>query len=190
MARSVGRRKDASVDLTGEQRVSRIKVLVATTSKDLQAELILVALSQCTDMSLVCDRVVLECDVKPLLAQLSPGEPCGLVLCGQSSKADSLASGWLARCSGLVLLRVNIADDLLQITARSVGMGALLDALRSLATRTFATRESCATCCAADQNAGGANSTAERANGGPGSRPSGDRSASCCQRRRRVLGAS
>ncbi len=112
--------------------MSRIHVLVATTRKDLKAEVISAAVSRCTDMTLVGNRVVLETDVERLLAEVPPFSPCALVLIGPSATTDAMAGGWLAQCKRLVQLRVDIVEDVVQIVARRVGMDALLAALRTL----------------------------------------------------------
>jgi hypothetical protein len=115
--------------------VSQIHVLVATTRRDLKAEVIFAAVARCTDMTLVCDRVVLASDVEAVLVELPPFAACALVLVGPPAGTDEIASRWLAQRKRLVVLRVDIVEDVVQIVARQVGMDSLLAALRSLVGR-------------------------------------------------------
>ena len=119
-----------------DERVSEIHVLVATTSRDLTADMISAAVARCADMRLIGERVVSVSEVEDLLTQLPPFAACALVLVGHAWDTESVQARWLARRKQLLVLRVDIPEDIVHFAARHVGMDALLAAVRELVHRT------------------------------------------------------
>ena len=82
-------------------------MLVATTSKVLTAEVISVAVTRCTDMTLLRNCVVLVSEVEELLSELPPLSGCALVLVGRAPDTEVIATRWLERRKRLVVLRID-----------------------------------------------------------------------------------
>lgn len=118
--------------------MSQIHVLVATTSRDLAAEVISAAVARCGSMRLLGGGVVAASDVEQLLTRLPPAAPCALVLVGGAADTAEMETRWLRRRKRLVVLRVDIVEDLVNLAAREVGLPALLAAVRDLARRAAA----------------------------------------------------
>jgi hypothetical protein len=118
-------------------------VLVATTSKDLAAEVISAAVVRCDDMTLLGDGVVAASQVEELLTALPLVTPCALVLVGRASDTKAIETRWLRRRKRLVVLRVDILEDVVHLAARQVGMAALLAAVRDLVDRAAALSHRC-----------------------------------------------
>ena len=113
----------------------RIHVLVAATSKDIAAELISAAVARSTGMVLLRDGPVATSEVDELLAEVPPSAACALVLVGPRSGSRLVATRSLRRRRRLAVVQVDVATDIVQITARDVGMEPLLAALRDLLDR-------------------------------------------------------
>ena len=107
--------------------MSQIHVLVATTSKVLTAEVISVAVTRCTDMTLLRNCVVLVSEVEELLSELPPLSGCALVLVGRAPDTEVIATRWLERRKRLVVLRVDmsVVSDRFTVTNSSRRMPAL-----------------------------------------------------------------
>jgi AAA+ superfamily predicted ATPase len=112
--------------------VSRINVLVAATSLDIQAEAIAAAIAARTDMVLVESRVVAAAEVAVLLESIPLSPQCALVLVGPHVDTEEPAERWLAERKDLVVLRVDTIDDVVRIEVRDVRLDSLLAALREL----------------------------------------------------------
>lgn len=112
--------------------MSHISVLVAATSPDIQAGVIAEAISKRPDMSLVELGVA---EVGGALAAIPPRALCALILVGPAEETDAPAAYWLAQRATLVVLRVNVPDDFVQIALRDIGLDALISMLRSLVER-------------------------------------------------------
>lgn len=113
-------------------RVNEIHVLVATTFRDLTAEVLSAAVSRCADMRLIGDRVVSAAEIEELLTELPPFATCALVLVGRASDTEPIETHWIERRKRLVVLRIDIPEDVMHVSARQVGMDSLLSALRDL----------------------------------------------------------
>jgi hypothetical protein len=111
---------------------AQIDVLVAAASPDVQAEGIAAAVTTCADMTLAANRVLTVLEAEKLLRAMPRSSPCALVLVGvggyDEGELEQLSRAW----SGLVVLRVDVVGDLVEIAARDVGLDALLRALRDL----------------------------------------------------------
>ncbi len=112
--------------------VSRINVLVATTSLDVKAEVIAASVAARSDMNLVESRFVAVAEVDSLLESIPSSPQCALVLIGPSTETDELAERWLAERSDLVVMYVDIIDDIVRIALRDPRLESLLSALRGL----------------------------------------------------------
>jgi hypothetical protein len=118
----------------GAVGVSRINVLVASTSTDVKAEVIAEAVATRPDMHLIARRYVTTAEVDALLESLPPS-PCALVLVGRPAEADALARRWLAERIDLVIMHVDVVDDTVRIALRDPRLESLLSALRELVER-------------------------------------------------------
>jgi AAA+ superfamily predicted ATPase len=115
--------------------VSRINVLVATTSLDVKAEVIAASVAVRPDMNLVERRCVLVTEVDSLLNSLPSSPPCALVLVGRPTEISELAQHWLAKRADLVVMMVDVFDDVVRLALRDPRLDALLTALRGLVDR-------------------------------------------------------
>lgn len=122
-----------------ETLMSRIKVLVAATPSDLEAEGIACAVAGYAGMTLIEGRPLTLDEVDERLALIAPGEPCALILLGEHAVVKTLAWRLLAARADLVVLRIDIVDHVVQIAQygtrdKSLELGSLLAALRKLVT--------------------------------------------------------
>lgn len=115
--------------------MSQILVLVAATRRDIKAEGIAAAVASCVDMLLAAGRVLTPDEAGALLQTMSSPSSCALVLVGMQGDAEDDVQRWLSRCSGLVVVRVDIVDDVVHFAVRDLGLDALLAALRQLVDR-------------------------------------------------------
>jgi len=115
--------------------VSRINVLVATTSPDVTAEVIAEAVAARPDMNLLERRPIAAAHVEVLLSSLPTTPRCALVIVGRASDTDELAKRCLAQRSDLVVMEVDVADDTVHIAVRAPRLDPLLTALRELVER-------------------------------------------------------
>ncbi|MGE5113272.1 MAG: ATP-binding protein [Acidobacteriaceae bacterium] len=111
--------------------VSRIHVVVASTSPDLEAEGIARSVASHSDMNLVEGRCFSTQDIDRVLESIPPATPCALVLVERVSESDEPARRWLAKRSDLVVLRVDIKGHV-RIGLRDPRLESLLAALREL----------------------------------------------------------
>lgn len=115
--------------------MSQIRILVATTSPDIKAEVIATSVAKRSDMQLVEDRVLPASDIEETLNSLPGSRRCALVLVGRPVKTSELAQQFLAQHVDLVVLQVDIVGDNVQIGLRDPRLEALLDTLHDLAER-------------------------------------------------------
>lgn len=115
--------------------MSRINVLVATTSPDVKAEVIAESVAARQDMNLVESRCVSMAEVDGVLKSIASPPRCALVLVGRSTETNELAQQWLAERDDLVVLHVDVVDDVVRIGLRDPRLDSLLTALRELVER-------------------------------------------------------
>jgi AAA+ superfamily predicted ATPase len=115
--------------------VSRINVLVATTSPDLKAEVIAESVAKRSDMTLVRHEPVLAEEVERVIDSIVSHAGCALVIVGNSSETYKLAQQWLAKRSDLVVLCVDVIGDNVRIGLRDPRLDPLLTTLRELVSR-------------------------------------------------------
>jgi len=115
--------------------VSRINVLVATTSPDLKAEVIAASVATRPDMILVENRAVAVAEVDTVLDSITVHVGCALVIVGGPTETYELAQRWLAKRSDLVVLHVDVVGDNVRIGLRDPRLGPLLTTLRELVDR-------------------------------------------------------
>ena len=96
-----------------------IRVLVATTHRDIKAELIRSIVAAEPDMRLLEEDVLIvpEGEVEPILAAIPIGEPCALIWVGGAF--DTRADQWLKFRPLLVLVLVNVVGDFVQLGVRN-----------------------------------------------------------------------
>lgn len=115
--------------------MSRISILVATTSPDIKAEIIATSVAERSDMQLLEDRVLPASDFEEILNSLSGSRRCALVLVGRPDETSELAQRFLEQRADLVVLQVDIVGDIVHVGLRDPRLEALLDTLRDLAER-------------------------------------------------------
>ena len=112
--------------------MSRINVLVATTSPDLKAEGIAVSVAERSDMNLIKGRCLPVAEVDTVLESIDFSTRCALVLVGRSTEINELVQRWLAEHLDLVVLQVDVVDDLVRIGLHDPSLESLLIILREL----------------------------------------------------------
>jgi SpoVK/Ycf46/Vps4 family AAA+-type ATPase len=112
--------------------VSRINVVVATTSRDVKAQVIAASVEARPDMDLVNHRWVSASEVNAALESIPPSTPCALVLVGRPGDTNELAQQWLARRADLVVMHIDLVDDIVRIALRDPRLDSLLTALVGL----------------------------------------------------------
>ena len=112
--------------------MSRINVLITTTSRDVKAEVIAASVEARADMNLVQHRCVAVSEVNAVLEAMPSSMPCALVLVGRPGDTSELAHTWLARRADLVVMHVDLVDDVVHITLRDPRLQSLLTALAGL----------------------------------------------------------
>jgi ATPase family protein associated with various cellular activities (AAA)/winged helix domain-containing protein len=115
--------------------VSRINVLVATTSPDVKAEVIAESVAARHDMNLIEGRCVSMAEVDTVLKTIASSARCALVLVARSTETNDIAQRWLAEHDDLVVMYVDVVDDIVRIGLRDPGLNSLLIALRELVER-------------------------------------------------------
>lgn len=113
--------------------MSRINVLVTTTSSRFWAEVIAESVAERPDMSLVENRWVELSEVDRVLASLEPSSLCAMVLVGSSDELSEVANRWVRERDGLVVMYVDMGDDIVRIGLRDPQLDSMLSALRELA---------------------------------------------------------
>ncbi len=113
----------------------QIKVLVATTSRDLKADVIAETVAKRTDMTLVENRSLAVAEVDTILDSIADHVGCALVIVGNPTETYELAQWWLAKRSALVVLYVDVVGDNVRIGLRDPRLGPLLTTLRELVDR-------------------------------------------------------
>jgi AAA+ superfamily predicted ATPase len=112
--------------------VSRISILVATTSPDIKAEVIAASVAERPDMTLLEDRVLPASDIEGILKSLSRSSRCALVLVGRSVETNELAQRFLVQQVDLVVLQVDVVGDIVRIGLRDPRLETLLNGLRDM----------------------------------------------------------
>jgi AAA+ superfamily predicted ATPase len=112
--------------------VSRINVLVVTTSSDLKSEVIAESVAARPDMTLVKGRCVSLAEVDLALEDTPPSAPRALILVGHYAETNELARRWLTERTGLVVMFVDVIDDIVRFTVSDPRLDSLLNALRGL----------------------------------------------------------
>lgn len=115
--------------------MSRINVIVASTSVDTKAATIAERVAARPDMSLVGGGVIAAVDVEQLLDTHAALDHVAIVLLGTPDETRPLAEHWIAQRRGLVVMLVDLVDDVIRIqgvTLRDPRLDALLTALRQL----------------------------------------------------------
>ena len=115
--------------------MSRINVLVATTSPDVKAEVIAACVAARPDMNLIENRCVTMAEVDTVLESIASSTSCALVLVGRSTETNELAQRWLTERVDLVVMHVDVVDDIVRIGLRDPRLESLLTALRELVER-------------------------------------------------------
>ena len=83
-------------------------------------------------MTLVEDRILHPSEVQSIIGEIPETTPCALVLVGPFDETDQLARDCLGRRANLVVLRVAIEGEVVQIAARDPRLKQLIDALQEL----------------------------------------------------------
>ncbi len=112
-----------------------VNVLVATTSKDLKAEVIAESVARRSDMILVENRPLAVGEVDTVFNSISVQVGCALVILGGSAETYELAQRWLAKRSDLVVLYIDVVGDNVLIGLRDPRLNPLLTTLRELVDR-------------------------------------------------------
>jgi AAA+ superfamily predicted ATPase len=112
--------------------VSRINVLVVTTSPDLKSEVIAESVAARPDMTLLKGRCVSVAEVDLALEDTPPSAPRALILVGHYAETNELTRRWLTERTGLVVMFVDVIDDIVRFTVSDPRLDSLLNALRGL----------------------------------------------------------
>ena len=115
--------------------LSRINVLVATTSPDVRAEVIAGAVAARPDMNLLEHRPVDASRVDALLTSIPTSPQCALVIVGDAAETNEWAKRWLAQRADVVVMEVDVAADTACIGVRAHKIDPLLTVLRELVER-------------------------------------------------------
>jgi hypothetical protein len=117
--------------------VSPVKVVVAATAPDIQAEGIARAVAERKDMTLVAGRVLAVSDTDALLESRSLTGQCGIILVGTDADTHEPAERYLARFRDCVVIRVTAPlGDVVRVATHQLGLQELLDELRALVDQT------------------------------------------------------
>ena len=115
--------------------MSRINILVATTSRDIKADAIAESVTKRPDMQLLENCVLPATAIENILGSLPSPSRCALVLVGRPVETSELAQRFLAQRDDVVVLEVDIVGKNVQIGLRDPRLQAILDTLRDLAER-------------------------------------------------------
>ena len=128
--------KQTRINPKGEiTSVSRINVLVATTSPDMKAEIIATSVAEHPDMNLVTSPCISVKELDAAFKFIGTSTRCALVLVGHSSETNEIAQHWLTKRDNLVVLIVDVIDDIVRIGLRDPRLESLLMVLRDLVER-------------------------------------------------------
>jgi hypothetical protein len=117
--------------------MSPVKVVVAATAPDIQAEGIARAVAGREDMALVAGRVLAVSDTDALLESRSLMGQCGIILVGTDADTHEPAERYLARFPDCVVMRVTAPlGDVVRVAAHQLGLQELLGELRALVDQT------------------------------------------------------
>lgn len=115
--------------------MSRINVLVAVTSPDVTAQIILETVAARRDMNLLDRRMVTVAQVDALLDGIPRSPRCALVVVGHAEEANEVVARWLARRADIVVMHVEVVGDIVRIAVRSATLDPLLTTLCNLLER-------------------------------------------------------
>lgn len=115
--------------------MSKLNILVATTSPDIKAEVIAASVAERSDMQLLEDRVLSTSGIEDILNSLSDSSRCAVVLVGRPVETNELSQRLLVQHSELLVLQVDIVGDNVRIGLRDPRLETLFDTLRDLAER-------------------------------------------------------
>ena len=115
--------------------VSRINVLVASTSEDVRAGVIARAVAAREDMDLLLPDPVAAAEVDALLSTIPRTPRCALVVVGPAAETHGLAGRWVEQRRDLVVMEVDLAGDTARITVRAPRLDPVLTTLRELVER-------------------------------------------------------
>lgn len=128
--------KQTRINPKGEiTSVSRINVLVATTSPDMKAEIIAASVAEHPDMNLVTSPCISVKELDAAFKIIGTSTRCALVLVGHSNETNEIARHWLTKRDNLVVLIVDVVDDIVRIGLRDPRLEPLLMVLRDLVER-------------------------------------------------------
>lgn len=112
-----------------------ISVILAASPHDVQADGIEAALRSHSDITIVGDGVIELSDVPAALATIPESHPCALILVGPRATVRQEELRWLSERTRLVVLRVEIADDVVRLSLKDPGLSTLIETLRELVER-------------------------------------------------------
>jgi AAA+ superfamily predicted ATPase len=118
--------------------VSRINVLVASTSVDTKAEVIAERVAARSDMNLIGGRCLKADDLERFLDVETSLAQLAVILLGKPAETREIAERWIAKRPDLVVVLVDLVDDVIRIqaiTLRDPRLDALLTALRNIVER-------------------------------------------------------
>jgi len=115
--------------------VSRINVVVAVTSQDVKAQIIIESVRARRDMSLLDPRILTVAQVDALLDSIPRMPRCVLVVVGHPADTNDVAARWLTRRADIAVMHVDVVGDVVRIAVRSLTVDPLLTALRQLLER-------------------------------------------------------
>ena len=113
--------------------MSRVKVVVAATAPDMQAEGIAGAVAERADMMLVAQRVLTVAETDALLELRSLTGRCGIILVGPDADTEEPTERYLAQSPDYAVMRVTAPlGDVVRVATHGLGLQELLDELRAL----------------------------------------------------------
>ena len=115
--------------------MDKIKVVIASSPHDLQADGIKAVIDAIGDWIVVTDRVIALHEVEQTLAQIPADEPCALILVTARDEDFAAESSLLDRRPRLVVLHVEIAGTIVRIGLHDPSMQIVLAHLRELVKR-------------------------------------------------------
>jgi hypothetical protein len=111
--------------------VSPVKIVVAATAPDIQAESIAGAIERRPDMTLVGGRVLAAEELAALNDSCSLTGRCGIVLVGPDAATERVAEGFVRESPNYVVVRVAAPiGDIARIATKNSGLHELLESLR------------------------------------------------------------
>lgn len=115
--------------------MARIRVVIAASPHDVQADGIKAAVDANDDLRVVGGRVIPFAEISATLAEVPHEQPCALVLVGSNVDVGATEQRWLEERPLLVVLRVEVVGAMVRIGLRDPSMTVLLEYLRDLVER-------------------------------------------------------